>query len=377
MSISLLSTKTAMELASACLIANPNLDFDMVAKSLYTANVFSYCERYNEDPTQFLSRISNPIQKNVQADFSMFFSARYFMVECLEWSDFETSTAFAYLNHLMRFCLTGSKCLKTDIQENEIIGKVVESTLPHIHSSAYVLEVECDNRGAELYEIGAGGIRKINNTSRYKVAIIDICAEEIKTTYWHAENVTVIDSFLPTLTEDQAGGFNAKLIAKHEAKTRQADIERQERREKEKESMDKLLAVQPDDTQAYIIAELVQDECDHYSDYFATSTDQRIVIGFSKHNRNNFKEMRKAAGQFEQTKALSKADKEAEHRENYSMGAGYYLKDGNRYASGWEVRKVSKGCLSGWQFKVAPHLTGEHSATVNKEANFVLSDLLF
>ena len=30
-----------------------------------------------------------------------------------------------------------------------------------------------------------------------------------------------------------------------------------------------------------------------------------------------------------------------EHREKYSMGAGYYLKGSGRYSSGWRVRKTS------------------------------------
>jgi len=31
-----------------------------------------------------------------------------------------------------------------------------------------------------------------------------------------------------------------------------------------------------------------------------------------------------------------------EHRENYSGGAGYYVKDGSRYSSGWKLKKVGK-----------------------------------
>jgi hypothetical protein len=33
---------------------------------------------------------------------------------------------------------------------------------------------------------------------------------------------------------------------------------------------------------------------------------------------------------------------EIEHKEKYSMGAGYYLKDGHSNSSGWAVKKVKK-----------------------------------
>ena len=43
-------------------------------------------------------------------------------------------------------------------------------------------------------------------------------------------------------------------------------------------------------------------------------------------------------------------EENTEHRENYSGGAGYYLKDGSRYSSGWKVKKVRKW-RSDWEDK--------------------------
>lgn len=174
----------------------------------------------------------------------------------------------------------------------------------------------------------------------------------------------------------------------------------------------------PEWAQAAIVAEFHQDQSDMMTDYFATKTEQVVVLAWSKHTKDLFAEMRKAAATFEPTKHLgpglglffvrvilsadipptngcryykgspshwhrdlypnghnvpsfkTRAEAEAfiaaspapeaisfdgflatfefeiveegiEHREKYSMGAGYYLKGSMRYSSGWIVRKTS------------------------------------
>ena len=174
----------------------------------------------------------------------------------------------------------------------------------------------------------------------------------------------------------------------------------------------------PEDAQALIVAEYHVNESDIQSDYFHHSVNEVVILGYSMHKKDLFKEMRTAAekipetahlgpgkGHFEPrvvagvsfygncscykgscshwhneltqdaqgerlifpTKAEAQAhiDKmgdpaaikfdavvvpfnwtiesvEIEHREKYSMGAGYYLKDGHSNSSGWCVSKVAK-----------------------------------
>lgn len=166
----------------------------------------------------------------------------------------------------------------------------------------------------------------------------------------------------------------------------------------------------PADTEALIVAAHDVDKCDNQTDYFHHETTQLIVLATSKHKRDLFAEMRKAAATLPQTAhlgpgkgrfnvyAVANADcgcgvwkgcgshwhdevkrsfdtKEAaeayiknspapntidfqgigpvtfsfqlseekiEHREKYSMGAGYYLKDGWRDSTGWKVYKYPK-----------------------------------
>ena len=187
------------------------------------------------------------------------------------------------------------------------------------------------------------------------------------------------------------------------------------------EAKEKGLPKIPAWAKAVIVAERVEDKSDSQSDYFASSTQETVVLAFSKHNRDNFAEMRKAAAMFEPTKNLGpgcdhytalvvlsqdipyekahaggyfkggqshwhheldngihgksfstkekaeafvasqpapepisfdgfvahfewRIDKASvEHREKWSMGHGYYLKDGYRHSDGWEVGKFGIG----------------------------------
>jgi hypothetical protein len=187
------------------------------------------------------------------------------------------------------------------------------------------------------------------------------------------------------------------------------------RRKAEEAWQERLEAVKPAWAKAAIVAELEADKTDTMTDYFATATVRRVVLGFSKHNRDLFNEMRKHAAKLPETAHLAKgkfqytarvvlltdnprsnggaiwsgqfspwhreeSDKaptvyseaeiqawidaqpqiesiwdgetemrfgwkiqssSMEHREKYSMGAGYYLKASGRYSTGWKVEKCS------------------------------------
>ena len=86
------------------------------------------------------------------------------------------------------------------------------------------------------------------------------------------------------------------------------------------------------------MARLKQDESDSQTDYFAHSTQRTVILGFSTHKRDIFSEMRKYASNFKETACLSEYNEKYEHREKYSMGAGYYL--GESKYHGWIVEKV-------------------------------------
>lgn len=119
-----------------------------------------------------------------------------------------------------------------------------------------------------------------------------------------------------------------------------AQREQTERRNRDADFKERVAALRPDWAKAALVAEMQIDNYDLMTDYFNTKTGKRILLAWSKHERNLFPEMRKAALNHPETASLAEAPKTAEHAENYSMGAGYYLKDGNRYDTGWTIKKV-------------------------------------
>lgn len=110
----------------------------------------------------------------------------------------------------------------------------------------------------------------------------------------------------------------------------------------------KIIAEIPEGVQAVIVAKLKVDDSDIQTDYFASHTEKTVYLAWSEHTRDIFSELRKAAAKFEETKEYSTPppteegrQPEDEHREKYSMGAGYYL--GRSKYSGWIVEKDRLG----------------------------------
>jgi hypothetical protein len=100
----------------------------------------------------------------------------------------------------------------------------------------------------------------------------------------------------------------------------------------------RLAEIIPDDAAAMIVGRLKQDDSDSQTDYYASSVQRTVILGFSKHTRDLFSEMRKYAGNFTETACLAEYNEDYEHREKYSMGDGYYL--GESKYSGWIIEKV-------------------------------------
>jgi hypothetical protein len=98
----------------------------------------------------------------------------------------------------------------------------------------------------------------------------------------------------------------------------------------------------PKDFKAWIVAELEENQSDLMTDYHGSKTVAKIPLAFSKHTRNLFPEMRKAAAKYDAPglKVLAESKPgEYENRQTWSMGAGMFL-GANRY-HGWKVRKMS------------------------------------
>ncbi len=133
-------------------------------------------------------------------------------------------------------------------------------------------------------------------------------------------------------------------ILLHEAQTKvkkeaeEAEKEKIRVEEVKKIGRERFAKILPENAQAVIVARLKQDESDMQTDYFASSIQRTIILGFSTHKRDIFSEMRKHASNFEETTYLAEFNKDYEHREKYSTGEGYYL-GGSKY-HGWIIKKV-------------------------------------
>jgi len=98
----------------------------------------------------------------------------------------------------------------------------------------------------------------------------------------------------------------------------------------------------PADAKGVIVAylESLDDSSDPYSDYYKTKDDRVIVLAWSKHTRDLFSEMRKAAKNHPDTEFLADPEQSTEHREKYSFGGGYYLTNKGYIYTGWKIQKI-------------------------------------
>lgn len=144
---------------------------------------------------------------------------------------------------------------------------------------------------------------------------------------------------VPPISEAEAAALWSRTLAKRDETRRQIAEEREEYARAASRAKEELQRIAPPWAVAAIVAELHEDASDSMTDYFNHRTTRRVVIGWSKHTRDLFAEMRKAAATFPATADLADAPADAEHREKYSMGAGFYLKRGWRDSSGWCVKK--------------------------------------
>ncbi|WP_368177981.1 DUF3560 domain-containing protein [Aeromonas sp. R7-1] len=98
----------------------------------------------------------------------------------------------------------------------------------------------------------------------------------------------------------------------------------------------------PADAKGVIVAylESLDDSSDPYSDYYKTKDDRVIVLAWSKHTRDLFSEMRKAAKNHPDTAFLADPEQSTEHREKYSFGGGYYLTNKGYIYTGWKIQKI-------------------------------------
>jgi hypothetical protein len=149
--------------------------------------------------------------------------------------------------------------------------------------------------------------------------------------YYDSENPQFMDSFEVAILLQQAHG-------QKKAEDEKAEQEKTRVEQAKEIGRKRFSEIFPENALGVIVARLRQNESDSQTDYYAHSTQRTVIIGFSKHKRDIFSEMRKHAPNFEETAYLAEFNEDYEHREKYSMGDGYYL--GESKYSGWIIEKV-------------------------------------
>ncbi|NDV70379.1 fusion protein [Dysgonomonas sp. 25] len=137
-------------------------------------------------------------------------------------------------------------------------------------------------------------------------------------------------------------GFEVAILLQEAEQKKKAEADEEEKERIRVEEVKtigrkRFAEIFPEDAQAVIVARLRQNESDSPTDYFAHSPQRTVILGFSKHKRELFSEMRKHASNFEEIAYLAEYNEDYEHREKYSMGDGYYL--GESKYHGWIIEK--------------------------------------
>lgn len=214
---------------------------------------------------------------------------------------------------------------------HELIGKPV---LSGISSRGFISRVL--DAPARVFTLGSGRMEAVRNEIEivWESGRVDTAPDNMVREWLAAAqraNLPAVDD-----VESRKAAAMQKMQDQREQQRRDFEA----RRERENAFYADAESRMPNGAKAVIIAELHQDQSDSMTDYFNHAVVRTVILGFSSHTRDLFPELRKLAGNFPETAGLADAPESAEHREKYSMGAGYYLKNGWRDSTGWAVRKV-------------------------------------
>ncbi|WP_420408676.1 methyltransferase [Hoeflea sp.] len=199
----------------------------------------------------------------------------------------------------------------------------------------HIVKLEAPN--VPSYVIGGGGMTPTR--SRMTIVWEDLTMTEIPDGIAESWIADAARYGFPPIGDNMAAELLAKATAKSEADRAeraraQADLNAATKAFRD-EHRDKI----PSWAKAVIVADLIEDKSDYMSDYHGSTRTRSIILAFSKHTRDLFPEMRKAALNHPETAFLADAPEKAEHRQKYSMGGGYFLKDGYRHSNGWKISK--------------------------------------
>jgi hypothetical protein len=321
------------------------LDATSAATVLKSENIRSvnarYCKNSQSAPVDMSTAQATPSRADLLDIIS-----EYDYQSC-ENSDYNETAAGRLINKLRSNAIAYVPNDNTAFLDGALLGRAVyrEST----GRRGYIVGVSESDCDTYSIDFGAGGMKKDSNVL---LTVVWLPGYECKTLARSIDNLNHLESEMsssynyPAITPAQCEVLERdyQKQANEERKARSAEVERVEVERAAFEA--DIKKVIPAGCRGVIVANLLNDESDPMSDYFASSTKSAVILGFSSNNRNSFPEMRKAilsANLSDYPDILELADKEQsdENRENWSMGKGFYLsKKGHSTYSGWQVKKI-------------------------------------
>ncbi len=331
MSVDLYSDEDFASLAFFTLSAVPGYTdgnaYTRVANLLKRANVASHNARYHNDNVYGLVDLTQakplePLQAYILAD-----SVRR---QCYEWEKFIGSDAWELLKTITQYAVAPrTDCTKT----HGIVGRPVTFSSVGNRYRAYIVDAGASPKMRMVF--GAKGTEK-QMLVEYQIAYFAGEYQRwnlIRTTQDNLQNdegenhleLGQVQALITSIRERD------EKEAKWRAEEREAArIERDAFTQDAKERM-------PDWAKAVMVAQYyVEDPNDEPDDYYSTQCRRTVLLGFSRHNRNLFSEMRKMAKNFADTAHMADLPEDAEHRYGYKDN---FLMADERGYNGWKIYK--------------------------------------
>lgn len=323
MSISLASQSTVLNITT-WLRDNTSfmssLSANDIAKKIYWQHAESYGARYRDDVTTW----NDSTQVTETLTRTMAYSElRYILIgNC-----YEGDTKEEIQNY--QFCLSALNAILANPRDIDIyhdtIGKfaTIKNANANAYYDAYILEID-----------------QTGNAPQYRLGAFDIFNDKWLFTT-RSGNDIAITNCRPPLSNQQALELSNFIQSEIDAE-KQAN---RDRAKAEQEIHSKYITYieqhMPIDTKAVIVAQHVSNDSNSLEDYHGSITNKTVIIGWSKHTRNLFPEMRKAADRFEPTQYLAKLPKDSEHKRSYGSIQAFLKDTPNEYADGWMIYKIN------------------------------------
>ncbi len=306
---------------------------NVIGNILHQANLECWNDRYSKtDVNKFeLEDVCYDAEQALEALHCWMINT----ASSLAW--FETHSCSKLYNRIRQLCFS-PEVLTLQTPETRFgytVGQAVLFKLANSAHAGYVVGFK-QNMASKVY--GSNGLED-NCGNEIEVVLASQLDKSIYLTSAPVEYIAV-DEQLTSMPAAQA--LNAKniLVMKADAEKLARENERELQLNKEKAFADEIRKIMPVDTKAVIVASRQvynHEQSDPMSDYHKVDDTETIILGFSKHNRALFSELRKFAKTNEKTAFLADLSKDHEDRYGYS---NKIVEKRMGHAHGWYVEKI-------------------------------------